>query len=74
MNVSGHPSNTYVVKRIGQEALPVTESMHNGEHGIATYWKPTDEELAHLIRNGTIVVWLEGKHLPPSMVVGVAPA
>lgn len=49
-------------------ALAVADVHVDGEPWMVSEWRPTADELAHLMANGSIYLWIHGRTHP---VVGV---
>lgn len=73
MNRTQHPSNNAVLgapigwdqKDLPCGALPITRTMCEGKPAVASFWKPTAEELAALNAGGSVVLWVIGETMPP---------
>ena len=73
MNRHEHPSNNAVLgapkgwdqAALPCGALPVTRTEAEGQPCIASYWKPTAEELAALNAGGLVALWVIGATMPP---------
>ena len=76
MNFIQHPSNNGVLgappgMTIDQcRALPVTHTELGGTPAIASFWQPSDEELAMLNQGKPVVIMALGDLHPP-VAVGV---
>lgn len=81
MNKTQHPSNNAVLgapQGWDQGALPcsalaITRFTVDGIAAIASYWKPTAEELAMLKAGGSIELSVIGATMPP-VALDVVPA
>jgi len=49
-------------------ALPICDVEYGGAAWMVSAWEPTAEELAHLMANGKVFLWIQGTSHP---VVGV---
>jgi hypothetical protein len=46
-------------------ALPITRTEHCGQPVIASYWRPTPEELVLLNAGAPVALWVIGQTMPP---------
>lgn len=76
MDFFQHPSNNRVLGAppgvpIEQcRALPVTDTMFEGRKAVASFWRPSPEELAGLNEGKAVVLVVAGSTHPP-LFVGV---
>ena len=71
-----HPSNTRVLgapsgwdqSALPCDALPVTDVVCDGHPGIASFWRPSPEELAALQAGAVVSLWVFGSVMPPVAV------
>lgn len=76
-----HPSNNKVLgapKGWDQGGLPcsalaVTTFTHAGFDGLASFWKPSAQELAELNAGGTVMLTVFGQGMPPVSVATAPP-
>jgi hypothetical protein len=52
-------------KDLPVDALPITRTEVNGVPAVASFWKPTAEELAALNAGGSVSLWVLGETMPP---------
>ncbi|MCK4121397.1 hypothetical protein HFK83_03305 [Ralstonia pseudosolanacearum] len=49
-------------------AMPITRTEVNGVPAVASYWKPSADELAQLNAGGSVALWVLGPTMPPVAV------
>jgi len=68
-----HPSNNGVLgapegwdqSSLPVNALPITRTEVNGVPAVASFWKPSAEELERLNAGGSVSLWVIGGTMPP---------
>lgn len=78
MNKTQHKSNNRVLGApkdwdqddLPCDALPVTDVLLGGVPAVASYWRPTAEELKTLNNGGLVVLYVAARTMPP-VAIGV---
>lgn len=73
MNKTQHKSNNRVLgapngwdqNAVECGALPITDCDFEGVPAVASYWRPTAEELKALNDGGLVVLFVLGRTMPP---------
>lgn len=76
MQRTQHPSNNSVLGApegwdqsvLSVGAMPITRTEVNGVPAVASYWKPSADELAQLNAGGSVALWVLGPTTPPVAV------
>lgn len=81
MNPTQHPSNNRVLgapagwdqKQVPVHALAVTDTVLDGAACVASFWRPTNEELTALNAGGLVMLHVIGMSMPPVALAVTSP-
>lgn len=51
-------------------ALPICDVVSDGTPWMVSAWEPTAEEIAHIVANGKVFLWIQGASSHPIVGVG----